>query len=58
MKYTQEKMAYELGISISSYNQYEKGKRSIPDYIVKSIANILNVSESEIFMPKKYVINN
>lgn len=51
-------MAYELGISISSYNQYEKGKRSIPDYIVKSIANILNVSESEIFMPKKYVINN
>lgn len=41
-----------------NYNQYEKGKRSIPDYIVKGIANILKVDESEIFKPKKYVINN
>ena len=53
---TQEQMAKILGVAVSTYNQYEKAQRSIPNDIAEKIANILNVEISDIFLPTKFTV--
>ena len=55
---TQEDMAKLLGIGVSTYNQYEKSHRTIPDEIKQKIVEILEISqESEFFLPVRFTIS-
>lgn len=54
--YTQEYVANNVGVAISSYNQYETGARSIPADVAERIANVLGVELNEIFLPVKFTI--
>lgn len=56
--YTQYEMAEKLGISRSSYTNYENGKRN-PDYdVVGEICDILGCSMDELFGRKKTYVTN
>lgn len=55
--FTQEQMASQLGIGVSTYNLYESGKRTVPEEIANKIALILNVELSSIFSPKKFTVS-
>ena len=56
--YTQYEMAEKLGISRSSYTNYEAGKRS-PDYdVVAEICDILDCSMDELFGREKIYVTN
>ncbi len=55
--FTQEQMASQLGIGVSTYNLYESGKRTVPEEIANKIALILNVKLSSIFSPKKFTVS-
>lgn len=53
--FTQEQMAKKMGISITAYHLYEKGKRNIPRKHVDKILELLGVIESsELFEPSMY----
>ncbi len=54
---TQEQMAKELNIGISTYNQYENSQRNIPYDIAIKIAEILNVKIEEIFLPVRFTVS-
>jgi len=55
--FTQEQMAYMLGIAISTYNQYETGSRSVPAEIANKISGILSIEVAKIFLPKKFTVS-
>lgn len=55
-KYTQEKMAEMLGISVAAYNLYENGGRRVPEKIASKIAQILGVNKNEIFLPETFAV--
>jgi len=55
-KYTQEKMAEMLGISIAAYNLYENGGRKVPKKVATKIAQILEVDKEEIFLPETFAV--
>jgi len=57
MGLTQEQMASMLDISVSSYNQYETGARSVPTEIAQKICKILDVDISCIFLPTKFTVS-
>ncbi|ASS87492.1 helix-turn-helix transcriptional regulator [Geobacillus stearothermophilus] len=50
--YTQEKLAKELGISVSILGEIERGNRMPSDTLVGQIAERLNVSVEELEPPK------
>lgn len=50
-------MAKLLDVAVSTYNQYERGTRSIPCLIAEKISSILEVSCDEIFLPIKFTIS-
>lgn len=54
---SQKDMAEILDIAISTYCQYETGKRNIPVEVVDKIANILNVNKNDIFLPIKFTVS-
>jgi len=54
---TQEDMARELKIGVSTYNQYENSQRNVPDKIASKIAEILGVNIEQIFLPTKFTIS-
>jgi transcriptional regulator with XRE-family HTH domain len=55
---TQEDMAKLLGIGVSTYNQYEKSHRTIPDETKQKIVEILEISrENEIFLPVRFTVS-
>lgn len=54
--FTQEYVAKNVGVAVSSYNQYETGARSIPADVAERIASVLGVEVSEIFLPVKFTI--
>lgn len=56
-KLTQFEIAQRLGIAVSTYNQYEKGRRGIPYDKVILIAEILGVDKECIFSPAKFTIS-
>ena len=51
---TQSQMAEKLGITVSSYNMYETGQRTVPITKAEKIASILNVKVNKIFLAKKF----
>lgn len=55
--FTQEKMAEMLCIAVSTYNQYESGKRNIPTDIAKHISEILEEDINNIFLPQKFTVS-
>jgi transcriptional regulator with XRE-family HTH domain len=55
-KITQEEMAKELGISVSTYNMYENGKRKIPSDIVEAICKKLRLSKEKYFLPSTFTV--
>lgn len=56
-KKSQKDMAEMLGIGISTYCQYETGKRSVPVEVVENITNILNINKNDIFLPTKFTVS-
>lgn len=54
---TQEYMAKELSVAISTYNQYENGIRNVPTEAAKKIANILETEVDKIFLPTKFTVS-
>ncbi|MBL7575558.1 DNA-binding transcriptional regulator, XRE-family HTH domain [Peptoniphilus asaccharolyticus DSM 20463] len=56
-KLSQQDMAKNLNIAVSTYCQYETGKRNIPKNTAEKIANILNVNINDIFLPIKFAIS-
>ncbi|EFM24808.1 DNA-binding helix-turn-helix protein [Peptoniphilus duerdenii ATCC BAA-1640] len=53
---TQKDMADLLGIAVSTYCQYETGKRNLPVETVNKISKILNVNKNDIFLPIKFTV--
>ena len=54
---SQKDMAEMLDIAISTYCQYETGKRNVPAEIVDKISNILNINKEDIFLPIKFTVS-
>ncbi|EPR29847.1 XRE family transcriptional regulator [Geobacillus kaustophilus GBlys] len=50
--YTQERLAKELGISVSILGEIERGNRMPSDSLVGQIAERLNISVEELAPPK------
>lgn len=48
-EYTQDQVASFLGISRSSYANYESGMRSVPLSVLESVANLFGVDLSVLF---------
>lgn len=55
--YTQEFIATNSGIAISTYSQYENGGRTVPLEVAERIARIIGCSLEEIFLPKKFTVS-
>lgn len=53
---TQEELAKYLGLPISTYNLYEKGRRSIPRDIAVRISEKYSIPIDDIFLPSKFSI--
>lgn len=43
-KYTQKELSEHLGISPSSYSEYENGKRDVPDKVLKELAYLYHIN--------------
>ena len=56
-KKTQQEMADLLGIAVSTYCQYETGKRNLPAEIVNRISKILNIDINDIFLPTRFTVS-
>jgi putative transcriptional regulator len=54
---TQSYIAEELGIAVSTYNMYEKGKRKVPEKIASGIARILEIERDDVFLPATFAIS-
>lgn len=54
---SQEIMANSLSIAVSTYCQYETGKRNIPTEIVNGICELLDVDKDDIFLPTKFTVS-
>ncbi|SFA49350.1 DNA-binding transcriptional regulator, XRE-family HTH domain [Parageobacillus thermantarcticus] len=50
--YTQERLAKELGISVSILGEIERGNRLPPEELVQQIAERLNISVEELAPPR------
>lgn len=53
----QYEIAKTIGISTSTYCQYEKGRRMIPRECAEKIAKFLRVEVCEIFLPEKFTVS-
>lgn len=54
---TQEAMAKQLNIAVSTYNQYENAQRNVPVNLAKKIAEILGVEVEDIFLPIRFTLS-
>ena len=54
--YTQEFVAKMSGIAVSTYNQYERGARTVPPEAAERIAGALEVQVDDIFLPAKFTV--
>ena len=52
-KLTQEEMALQLGISLTAYRDFEKGKTSILHYNLMKIASLLETPTEEVLLGYK-----
>ena len=49
-KYTQEEMAYKMGMSLTAYRDLEKGETSIVNANLQKIANLLETTTEELVL--------
>lgn len=49
-KFTQEEMAYKMGMSLTAYRDLEKGETSIVNTNLQKIANLLDTSTEELVL--------
>ena len=49
-KFTQEEMAYKMGMSLTAYRDLEKGDTSIVNANLQKIANLLDTSTEELVL--------
>ncbi|MHB1394170.1 MAG: helix-turn-helix transcriptional regulator [Clostridia bacterium] len=54
---TQSCIAEELGIAVSTYYMYEKGKRKVPEKIASGIAWLLEIDRDDIFLPATFAVS-
>jgi len=54
---TQYYIAEKLGIPVSTYNMYEKGKRRVPEKIASGIAKLLETERDDIFLPVTFSVS-
>jgi len=54
---TQEAVATHAGIAVSTYSQYENGRRTVPLEIAESISGFIGCDLSEIFLPRKFTVS-
>lgn len=54
---TQSSIAEKLGIAVSTYNMYEKGKRKVPEKIASGIAQLLEIKREDIFLPVTFAVS-
>lgn len=54
---TQSCIAKKLGIPVSTYNMYEKGRRRVPEKIATKIAQLLEIDRDDIFLPVTFAVS-
>ena len=54
---TQEAVAKQVGVAISTYSMYENGLRSIPKHTAEKIAEVLGCGTEDIFLPEKFTVS-
>jgi len=54
---TQSCIAEKLGIPVSTYNMYEKGRRKVPEKIATGIAQLLGIGRDDIFLPVTFAVS-
>lgn len=54
---TQSCIAEKLGIPVSTYNMYEKGRRKVPEKIATGIAQLLGIDRDDIFLPVTFAVS-
>lgn len=54
---TQEAIASKVGIAVSTYSQYENGRRKVPRRAAERIAEIVGSNICEIFSPEKFTVS-
>ena len=57
MGFSQGEFAKKLGLSQSTYCQYETGKRAAPADVAAQICSILGVAQEDIFLPKTFTVS-
>lgn len=54
---TQEELAANVGIAVSTYSMYANGHRMIPRKVAESIADALDCELDDIFLPEKFTVS-
>lgn len=54
---TQEELAANVGIAVSTYSMYANGHRMIPRKVAERIASVLDCELEEIFLPEKFTVS-
>lgn len=54
---TQEDLASNAGIAVSTYSMYVNGHRTVPRKVAENIANALGCTVEEIFLPEKFTVS-
>lgn len=55
---SQGDLASKMDIAVSTYCQYETGKRNIPTHIVEKLCEILEIKQDDIFLPTRFTVSN
>lgn len=54
---TQEELAANVGIAVSTYSMYANGHRMIPRKVAERIAHVLDCELDDIFLPEKFTVS-
>lgn len=54
---TQEAIATHAGIAVSTYSQYENGRRTVPLEVAENIASFVGCDLTDIFLPRKFTVS-
>lgn len=54
---TQQYIADQLGIAVSTYSQYETGARGVPRERAERICKLLNCEVKDIFLPERFTVS-
>ncbi|HEY9576627.1 MAG TPA: helix-turn-helix transcriptional regulator [Pseudobacillus sp.] len=51
--FTQERLAHQIGVSVSVLGEVERGSRPLTDELLKEISKVLHISTDELCPPEK-----